>query len=198
MFDMLHSHTETLSKARSKSKSKMKTFNFILITVLACGIYYIPCSLLSSVITDCPPIAPTVFAIASFSPVSNGPTYAIGLPPDTTISSLSPGTIYLSLQAPSTYQWAGLGIGSRMAGATIFMMYADGNGNVTISARDGGVGHIEPQFNSSLMAGVTLLEGSGIRGGIMQANIKCAYATFNMEVRPTDLGRYHLYSGFFS
>lgn len=131
-------------------------------------------ALLSSVIIDCPPLAPTALSLASFSPVPNGPVYSIGLPSDSTISSSSPGTIYLSLQAPSTYQWAGLGIGSQMAGATIFMMYADGNGNVTISAREGGQGHVEPQFNSSLMAGVTLLEGSGITGGIMRANIKCA------------------------
>jgi hypothetical protein len=61
-----------------------------------------------------------------------------------------------------------------MAGATIFMMYPNGNGNVTISAREGGAGEVEPQFNSSLMAGVTLLEGSGIAGGLMRANVKCA------------------------
>jgi hypothetical protein len=61
-----------------------------------------------------------------------------------------------------------------MADATIFMMYADGKSNVTISAREGGQGHVEPQFNSSLMAGVTLLDGSGITDDIMRANIKCA------------------------
>ena len=129
---------------------------------------------LPSVVVDHSPLAPTALALASFSPVSNGPTYSVGLPPDATISSSSPGTIYFSLQAPSTYQWAGLGIGSQMAGATIFMMYPDGKGNVTISAREGGKGHVEPQFNSTLMAGVTLLGGSGITGGVMRANVKCA------------------------
>lgn len=53
------------------------------------------------------------------------------------------------------------------------MMYPDGKGNVTISARDG-KGFVEPQFNSSLMAGVTLLEGSGVTDGVMRANVKCA------------------------
>lgn len=62
-----------------------------------------------------------------------------------------------------------------MAGASIFMMYPDGKGNVTISARTGGPGHVEPAFDASLMAGVTLLEGSGVSGGLMRANIKCAF-----------------------
>ena len=60
-----------------------------------------------------------------------------------------------------------------MAGAHIFVMYADGNGNVTISARDGNQGHVEPVFDSSLFSGVELLEGSGITNGVMTANIRC-------------------------
>jgi hypothetical protein len=62
-----------------------------------------------------------------------------------------------------------------MAGAHIFVMYADGNGNVTVSARDGNQGHVEPQFDSSVMSGVTLLEGSGIVGDNMIANVKCRW-----------------------
>ena len=61
-----------------------------------------------------------------------------------------------------------------MAGASIFVMYADGTGNVTISARDGGQGHVEPQQDSSLQSGVTLLAGSGIVNGKMVANVHCA------------------------
>jgi hypothetical protein len=61
-----------------------------------------------------------------------------------------------------------------MASATIFVMYADGKGNVTISARDGGQGHVEPSPDSTLQAGVTLLEGSGVVGGNMVANFHCA------------------------
>jgi hypothetical protein len=60
-----------------------------------------------------------------------------------------------------------------MAGASIFVMYADGAGNVTISARDGGQGHVEPQQSASLQSGVTLLAGSGIVNGRMIANVYC-------------------------
>lgn len=60
-----------------------------------------------------------------------------------------------------------------MAGAHIFVMYADGSNNVTISARDGGEGHVEPIFDSSLFAGVELLEGTGINDGVMTANVRC-------------------------
>jgi len=60
-----------------------------------------------------------------------------------------------------------------MRGASIFVMYADGKGNVTISARDGGAGHVEPTFDSTLMSGVTLLAGSGDDGTTMTANVKC-------------------------
>lgn len=126
-------------------------------------------------VTDHPYSAPTALGLVSFSPVANGPNYSVGLPPGTTITASSPGTIYFSLEAPSTYQWAGLGIGEQMAGATIFMMYPNGEGNVTISARNGGGGHVEPQFNSTLMAGVTLLAGSGVDGGVMRANVKCPF-----------------------
>ena len=60
-----------------------------------------------------------------------------------------------------------------MAGATIFVMYADGTGNVTISARDGGGGHVEPQSDSTVQSGITLLAGSGIVGNNMIANVHC-------------------------
>jgi len=60
-----------------------------------------------------------------------------------------------------------------MAGATIFVMYADGAGNVTISARDGDQGHVEPVPDATLQSGVTLLAGSGIVNGKMIANVHC-------------------------
>ncbi len=63
-----------------------------------------------------------------------------------------------------------------MAGASIFVMYANGLGNVTISARDGGQGHVEPQSDSNLQNGVTLLAGSGIVDGKMIANVHCPYS----------------------
>jgi hypothetical protein len=62
-----------------------------------------------------------------------------------------------------------------MQGASIFVMYANGLGNVTISARDGGQGHVEPTQDSSLQSGVTLLAGSGIVDGRMIANVHCTF-----------------------
>ncbi|TVY59672.1 hypothetical protein LSUE1_G008754, partial [Lachnellula suecica] len=119
-------------------------------------------------------LAPLAASLASYTPsISNGPSYKVGISSSSTISSSSAGGIYFSLTAPTSYQWVGLGIGKQMAGATIFVMYADGNGNVTISGRDGGQGHVEPGLDSSLMQGVTLLEGSGVVGGNMVANVHC-------------------------
>jgi Cytochrome domain of cellobiose dehydrogenase len=97
----------------------------------------------------------------------------VGIPSDSTISSSSTGDLYFQLSAPISYQWVGLGIGEQMAGATVFIIYQDGNGNVTISGRDGGQGHVEPQVDTTLMAGLTLLEGSGVVGGNMVANVHC-------------------------
>ncbi len=97
----------------------------------------------------------------------------MGIPSDSSISASSAGSIYVQISAPTTYQWVGLGIGTAMQGATIFLMYADGNGNVTVSVRDGGQGHVEPTLDSTLQSGLTLLEGSGIVGSNMVANIQC-------------------------
>ncbi|PMD29637.1 iron reductase domain protein [Hyaloscypha variabilis F] len=109
-------------------------------------------------------------ALATFSP---GPSYSVGIPSSSTISQTSEGGIYFQLSAPTSFQWVGLGIGSQMAGATIFVMYANGEGNVTISARDGDQGHVEPVPDSTLQSGVTLLAGSGIVDGQMIANVYC-------------------------
>ena len=119
------------------------------------------------------PVAPTISALATFSPIDNGPKYSVGLPSGSSISDSNTGPLYFSLSAPSSYRWVGLGIGEQMAGASIFVMYADGNGNVTISARDGNEGHVQPLFDGSLMAGVELLAGSGISNGVMRANVRC-------------------------
>lgn len=75
-----------------------------------------------------------------------------------------------------------------MSGSTIFVMYADGTGNVTISARDGGGGHVEPTPDSTVQAGVTLLAGSGIVGSQMIANVKCMTLVLASSIELTDLG----------
>ncbi|KAH8766305.1 integral membrane protein-like protein [Hyaloscypha sp. PMI_1271] len=115
-------------------------------------------------------LASTTSSLATYSP---GPSYSIGIPSSSTISQTSSGGIYFQLSAPRSYQWVGLGIGGQMQGASIFVMYANGLGNVTISARDGGQGHVEPTQDSNLQSGVTLLAGSGIVDGRMIANVHC-------------------------
>lgn len=58
-----------------------------------------------------------------------------------------------------------------MAGANIFMVYADAAGtNVTVSPRKG-VGNVKPQYPSG--AQITLLAGSAIANGTMTANVRC-------------------------
>lgn len=97
--------------------------------------------------------------------------YSLNIP-DATASSGS-GDIYLQISGPTSYSWIGLGQGSQMAGAQIFVMYTDGSGsNVTLSPRLGGVGHVQPTYNSD--AQVTLLDGSGVSNGQMTANFKCS------------------------
>jgi hypothetical protein len=92
------------------------------------------------------------------------------------------GDIYIQIKAASSYQWVAIGIGQGMTGATIFVMYADGTGNVTISPRTG-VGHVMPQFNSA--AQVTLLAGSGVANGVMTANFKYVAASDLLSLSST-------------
>ena len=67
-----------------------------------------------------------------------------------------------------------------MAGANIFVIYADaGSTNVTLSPRLG-KGHVEPLFNQD--AEVFLLEGSGIKNGQITANVRCTFSTANSEL----------------
>ncbi|KFA77091.1 hypothetical protein S40288_10070 [Stachybotrys chartarum IBT 40288] len=86
-------------------------------------------------------------------------------------ASAGSGNVYIQLRASTSLSWAGLGIGSRMAGADIFLIYQDGNGNVTLSTRAGS-GHMMPQYEAR--QGVELVEGSGIVDGHMVANIRCS------------------------
>ena len=58
-----------------------------------------------------------------------------------------------------------------MAGANIFIIYADASGNnVTLSPRLG-TGEVEPDFDTA--AQVFLLEGSGVANNVMTANVRC-------------------------
>ena len=45
------------------------------------------------------------------------------------------GVIEFQLKASTSMAWVALGTGSAMVHSNIFVMYADGNGNVTVSLR---------------------------------------------------------------
>ncbi|RYP70271.1 hypothetical protein DL771_005574 [Monosporascus sp. 5C6A] len=95
--------------------------------------------------------------------------------PETSASSGS-GNIYIQLRAPTSYQWIGLGQGSSMAGANMFLMYADGAGNVTVSPR-AGRGHVQPLEDPNTQ--IEVLAGSGVvqdgsGGEMMVANFRCS------------------------
>ncbi|KAI0020518.1 iron reductase domain protein [Xylariomycetidae sp. FL0641] len=111
--------------------------------------------------------------LALSSPASHCPTdnvcYQVGVPSASAASGS--GDIYLQLSAPTSYAWVALGTGTQMAGADMFVLYADGAGNVTVSPRRG-TGHVEPAVSAQTR--LTRLAGSGVAGGRMLANVRCA------------------------
>lgn len=100
--------------------------------------------------------------------VTDGVCYKLNIPEATAQSN--GGNVFLSLSAPTTYSWVALGIGSSMTNSYMFIMYTDGNGNVTLSPRFS-EGRSQPQFDDTL--DVELLSGSGVENGIMTANFRC-------------------------
>lgn len=69
------------------------------------------------------------------------------------------------------YTWVAIGLGHQMAGSKIFVVYAGGTGNVTVSSRLG-QGHYEPMYDSK--ADFEVLPGTGVDGYRMTANIRCS------------------------
>ncbi|KFY22785.1 hypothetical protein V493_06316 [Pseudogymnoascus sp. VKM F-4281 (FW-2241)] len=113
-------------------------------------------------------VPPTLAALATYSPLS-GINYAVGIPTTTRTSSTGRGDIFISVSFPAKYQYVGIGIGTHMAGSTIFVVYTDGKGNVTVSPRDG-AGHFEPTLNPDKV--VTILNGSKADADTVVANFK--------------------------
>ncbi|KAK4554555.1 hypothetical protein LTR86_008410 [Recurvomyces mirabilis] len=113
--------------------------------------------------------------------------------PDSTAQSGS-GDIYLRISAPISYSWAALGQGSQMRGANMFVVYtsADG-GNVTISQRSASGHNMPTEVSQST---VTLLEGSGVQGNTMTANIRCTGCTSwsGGTMNPTDSSSNWIYA----
>lgn len=92
--------------------------------------------------------------------------------PEAAASSGS-GNLYFQIEAPTSYSWVALGTGQQMSGSNMFIMYTDGSGNVTVSPRLG-TNHVMPtEDTSSTAADLTLLEGSGVDGSTMRANVLC-------------------------
>jgi len=118
----------------------------------------------------------TAAQVSSVCPAS-GVCFKLNIPQNT--ASSGNGDIFFQLSAPTSYSWVALGQGSSMSGSNIFVVYASGNGNVTLSPRLG-QGHQEPQFNSD--AQVTLLEGSGVSNGKMIANVRCKSLALPLQI----------------
>lgn len=117
---------------------------------------------------------PSLAGFTKYCP-SNSPSsqvcYSVGVP--SASASTNTGNIYFQLSAPTTLQWVALGTGTGMSGSNMFIMYQDGAGNVTISPRKGTF-HTEPKLDMSDTATeLELLEGSGVEGGMMTANVRC-------------------------
>ncbi|KAI1107590.1 putative iron reductase domain protein [Jackrogersella minutella] len=96
--------------------------------------------------------------------------FQVGVPEAS--ASADGGNIYLQLRAPASYEWVSFGTGTAMAGSNLFIMYTDGSGNVTVSAR-AGTGHTMPEYNSMIQ--LELLDGSGLTNNdeTMIANVRC-------------------------
>ncbi|TVY23976.1 hypothetical protein LHYA1_G008025, partial [Lachnellula hyalina] len=112
----------------------------------------------------------TLAQLQSFCSVDNV-CYAVNVP-EASASSGS-GDLFFQISGPSNMSWIGLGQGTSMTGANIFMIYANAAGtNVTLSPRNG-IGEKPPTTDST--ASVTLLDGSGISNGTMTANVKFTF-----------------------
>lgn len=154
----------------------------ILLGIVSIAVYYgrpntIPCSIHAHPDSICA-ASVVASAAATYSPIADI-KYAVAVP-QSTVDSGS-GHIYFQITAPTSYQWVAIGIGQQMAGATIFIMYADGKGNVTISPR-AGIAEVMPQYSSTIAGVTTLLAGSGVNNGTMTANVRYTSSTSTLQV----------------
>ncbi|KAK2612681.1 hypothetical protein QQS21_001298 [Conoideocrella luteorostrata] len=78
--------------------------------------------------------------------------------------------LFLQIDAPDTYSWVAVGMGTAMKNAEIYMIYQNGQGNVTLSTRNGR-DHIMPLYAER--RNVNIVSGSGVIDGRMKANIRC-------------------------
>ncbi|KAF3908100.1 hypothetical protein ABW21_db0207005 [Orbilia brochopaga] len=114
-------------------------------------------------------------------PADTSLTYRVNVPAST--ANTGSGPIFFQITGPASKTWIALGQGTGMVGAHIYVIYADGKGNVTVSPRLG-TGHVEPQFNPD--AKVTLLAGSGVVNNQIIANVRCDNCLQAANVKATD------------
>lgn len=114
------------------------------------------------------PVATPVFSQVSFSPSKSEDIRFRWAVPESTLEN-GTGDVLFQLNASDKYAWVGLGIGSGMKGAEMFLVYQDGKGNVTLSTRAGEY-HVMPEHTER--SNVDLLEGSGVLDNRMVANIR--------------------------
>ncbi|KAK0391525.1 hypothetical protein NLU13_1025 [Sarocladium strictum] len=95
--------------------------------------------------------------------------------PSATVRSGS-GPVWFQIYAPTTFSWVGMGTGSSMSDANMFLIYQDGNGNVTVSHRQA-TGHTMPTVPANDNVQITLLPGSGVQNNFMVANFRCDNCT---------------------
>ncbi|KAI6782232.1 cellobiose dehydrogenase [Emericellopsis cladophorae] len=113
--------------------------------------------------------ATSISALVSTSTGSNDDVrFQWGIPE--AVASSGSGNVYFQLEAPVSYEWVALGTGSQMRGSQMFVMYTDGDGNVTLSTREG-TGHVLPEYTQQ--RDTELLAGSGVADGKMVANVRC-------------------------
>jgi hypothetical protein len=89
-----------------------------------------------------------------------------------TTASRGQGDIYFQIFAPDTFSWVGLGTGSSMADSNMFLIYQNGQGNVTLSGRQA-AGYTMPTVPTTGGPVLELLAGSGVANGWMVANFRC-------------------------
>lgn len=100
----------------------------------------------------------------------NNICYSMAVPQTT--ASRGSGDIYFQIFAPDTFSWVGLGTGSGMADSNMFLIYQNGQGNVTLSGRQAG-GYTMPTVPTTGGPVLELLAGSGVANGWMVANFRC-------------------------
>lgn len=98
--------------------------------------------------------------------------------PDAASEEFNNGDIFVQIVGPPSASWIGFGTGTAMDGSTMFIVYANGKGNVTLAARKGkGHAAMSTEDDTRIDIQASLLEGSGAWADNITANIHCRSCT---------------------